>query len=187
MAKDRLRHRRIDLPSYQFVVYQRPLSSQNKLGRQHYKDAVILEAREHISIPISSNDVEVEICWATRIRDGIRADIDNIIKPSLDALVGIAFNDDKQVRSVTSTLIDRKHKSALEAYVEDLGPLIYVDKDDAVQIAIYSDTRLNELGGQQVVQKKRHEELTQRSNEAEKQGIQRAWDDYSKQKEKRNK
>jgi hypothetical protein len=118
-----------------------------------------MEAKKHIASPIQSDDVEVEICWATKAREGIRADIDNIIKPTLDALIGIAFDDDKRVRSVTSTLIDRKKDTTLAAYVEDLGPLLYVRQDDAVQIAIYSDTRLAELGGEEVVRQQRNAEF----------------------------
>ncbi|OGW38316.1 MAG: hypothetical protein A2Y97_08905 [Nitrospirae bacterium RBG_13_39_12] len=166
MGKDRLRHRRIDLPSYLFVVYERPSSLQRRGNTQQYKDAVRKEATKHIASPIFSDDVEIEICWVTRVREGIRADIDNIIKPTLDALVGIAFDDDKRVRSVTSTLIDRKKDNTLSAYVEDLGPLIYINKDDAVQIAIYSDRRLAELGDEEAVRKQRYEEFNKRFKEA---------------------
>ncbi len=166
MAKDRLRHSRVDLPSYQFLVYQRPSSLQRRGNSQAYKDAIQQEAKKHIATPMLSNDIEIEICWATRIREGIRADIDNIIKPTLDALVGIAFDDDKRVRSVTSTLIDRRKDNTLAAYVEDLGALLYVDRDNGVQIAIYSDSRLSELGGEMVVRKKRKEEFDKILSEA---------------------
>jgi Holliday junction resolvase RusA-like endonuclease len=174
MGKDRLRHTRIDLPSYQFVVYERPSSSQRRGNTKQYKEMVRIEATKHIASPILSDDVEVEICWATRVREGIRADIDNIIKPTLDALIGIAFEDDKQIRSVTSTLVDRKKDNKLSVYVEDLGPLIYIKKDDAVQIAVYSDNRLIELGGEETVRKKRNQELDKKFNDAIRQQINNA-------------
>ncbi len=139
---------------------------QRKGNAERYKEAIRLEAQKLISSPILSDDIEIEICWGTRIREGIRADIDNIIKPTLDALKGIAFDDDKRVRSVTSTLIDRRNEHVLAGYVEDLGPLLYIDRDDAVQIAIYSDKRLAELGGESVLQKQRNEEFEKRFGEA---------------------
>lgn len=156
MSKDRMRHTRVDLPVYQFVVYERPRSAQGKgISSDTYLNAIKKEAAKHILTPIVSDDVEVGICWATQAREGIRADIDNIIKPTLDALVGIAFDDDKWVRSVTATLFDKNKNHTLSGYVEDMGPLLFDNREDAVQIAIYSDTRLNELGGEDKVRKQR--------------------------------
>jgi len=156
MSKDRMRHARVDLPAYQFVVYQRPRSAQGKgISSATYLNAIKKEAAKHILTPIVSDDVEVEICWATQAREGIRADIDNIIKPTVDALGGIAFDDDKRVRSVTATLFDKNKNHTLSGYVEDTGPLLFDNREDAVQIAIYSDTRLNELGGEDKVRKQR--------------------------------
>lgn len=156
MSKDRMRHRKVDLPAYQFVVYQRPRSAQGKgISSVTYLNAIKKEAAKHILTPIVSDDVEVEICWATQAREGIRADIDNIIKPILDALIGIAFDDDKRVRSVTATLFDKNKNHTLSGYVEDMGPFLFDNREDAVQIAIYSDTRLNELGGEDKVRKQR--------------------------------
>ena len=155
MSKDRMRHRRVDLPAYQFVVYERPRSAQGKGSKDAYLNTIKKEAAKHILTPIVSDDVEVEICWATQARAGMRADIDNIIKPILDVLVGIAFDDDRRVRSVTATLFDKKKNHTLSGYVEDMGPLLFDNREDAVQIAIYSDTRLNELGGEDKVRKQR--------------------------------
>jgi Holliday junction resolvase RusA-like endonuclease len=160
MPKDRMRHRRIDLPSYQFIVYERPKTAQGKsVSSERYRNAIKEEAKKHISTPITSNDVEMEICWATKAREGIRADIDNIIKPTLDSLVGIAFDDDKRVRSVTATLFDLKKSNVVKGHAEDLAELMYSGREDAVQIVIYSDSRLEELGGEDKVKKKRFEEF----------------------------
>jgi Holliday junction resolvase RusA-like endonuclease len=160
MTKDRVRHNRKDLPAYQFVVYERPKSPQGKRKSvSKYIAAIKTEAIKHILSPILSPDIEVEICWATNARVGIRADIDNIIKPTLDALVGIAYDDDKKVRSVTSTLFDQTQKNDIEGYVEDFGKLFYSNRNDAVQIAIYSDSRLVELGGYDKIFRERSEEF----------------------------
>lgn len=164
MPKDRLRHRRIDLPSYQFIVYERPSSLQRRGNSTAFKRAVQFVAKAHIATPITSDDIEVEICWATTAREGVRADIDNIIKPTMDALIGIAYRDDKQVRSVTSMLIDRRRDNTLSGYVEDMGPLLYSNREHAVQIAIYSDIRMTELGGEDSIRKRRNEEFERRFN-----------------------
>jgi Holliday junction resolvase RusA-like endonuclease len=166
MAKDRIRHSRIDLPVYQFVVYERPRSLQGKgTSISTYLNAITSEARKYILTPILSNDIEVEICWATNAREGIRADIDNIIKPTLDALIGVAYDDDKKVRSVTATLFELNQKKQITGYVEDFREFFYSNRDDAVQIAIYSDARMSELGGYEKISKERSEEFQRRFQE----------------------
>ncbi len=162
MAKDRMRHRRIDLPSYQFLIYEQPktLRRRRSSSVDNFMNSVKQESKKHILSPITSDDIEVEICWATKIRQGIRADIDNIIKPIIDALCGIAYNDDKQVRSATATLFDLNKRNVVSGYVEDMGPLFYSSHPDAIQISIYSDTRLEELGGEEKIKKERSEKFT---------------------------
>ena len=48
--------------------------------------------------PIASKRIDVEIFF--QAKTPLRADVDNIIKPILDALKGIVYLDDSQVRSV---------------------------------------------------------------------------------------
>jgi hypothetical protein len=118
-------------------------------------------AREKMSDPIATNDIEVQICWATRSRPGIRSDLDSIIVPIIDALKGIAYHDDRQVRSIVATLFDLQEKTsmALTGYVEDIQPLLYSGREDAVLIAIYSDKKLADLGGAHLVERQRSEEF----------------------------
>jgi hypothetical protein len=125
-------------------------------------NSVRQETKKHILSPIKSDDIEVEICWATKRRQGIRADIDNIIKLIIDALCGIAYNDDKQVRSTTATLFDLNKQNVVSGFVEDMVPLFYSSHPDAIQISIYSDTHLEELGGEESIKKERSEKLTKR-------------------------
>jgi Holliday junction resolvase RusA-like endonuclease len=163
MTKDRVRHSRIDLPAYQLVVHERPKSLQGKkVKKSAYLKALRSEAVKQIPNPILSGDIEVEICWATNIRIGMRADIDNIIKPTLDALIGIAYDDDRKVRSVTATLFDLSIDNKIEGYVEDFAKLFFPNNSDAVQIAIYSDTRVAELGGYESLSKRKSEEFDKR-------------------------
>jgi Holliday junction resolvase RusA-like endonuclease len=81
---------------------------------------VIQAAQAHISTPITEDDIEFELLYSTLTKKGVRADIDNIIKPNLDALKGMAYNDDIQVRSVTATLFDRNKENIVSGRVEHM-------------------------------------------------------------------
>jgi hypothetical protein len=100
-----MRHRRIDTAAYLVWVEQRP--SNNGAGKRTYVQAVRTAAAREIAKPIKVADVEVEVVYSTRVKTAERMDADNVNKPTLDALKGIAYVDDAQVRSVTATLFDR--------------------------------------------------------------------------------
>lgn len=91
---------------HSFSVNGVPVSSQgSKESRRRYKEAVAHQAAKNIVSPIDDKDnVKVEIDWFT---EGFanKPDTDNIAKPIIDALKGIAFTDDRQVKSH----IVRKH------------------------------------------------------------------------------
>ena len=116
-----------------------------------------MAARQKIIDPIKAFDVEVEVLYSGRFSAGTRKDIDNIIKPTLDALNGVAYVDDKQVRSVTATLFVKDERIRIQGYAQYLAPLIYSDGDHAVLVAIYSDSRLDELGGEERVRAEREQ------------------------------
>ena len=63
--------------------------------------------RAEIASPIETSDIEVEIIHSTAVKQAERMDTDNIQKPTLDALKGIAYADDAQVSHVDATLFDR--------------------------------------------------------------------------------
>ncbi len=84
-------------------------------------------------------------------------DADSVDKPTLDALKGIAYRDDAQVRSVTATIFDRNVGHYVAGRVEHMGRLFYSPHPDIVLIMIYSDSRLQELGGEAEVQRRRYE------------------------------
>ena len=97
--------------------------------------------------PIVTDDVEVEITYSTSRKSGIRSDIDNIIKPTLDALTTVVFADDRQVRSVLATLWLQRERGVIGGSEEQLARLVMSFGPDFVMISIYSDSRLRELGG----------------------------------------
>ncbi len=149
-----MRHNRAETPAYLILVEQRPTVKGN--GKEVYFNDVRSAAKVEIAHPISSADIEVEIVYATCVRKGERMDADNVNKPTLDALKGVAYEDDRQVRSVTCTLFDKNQPSTVSGRVEYLGRLFYSEKPHVVLIMIYSDTRLAELGGEKEVQRHRY-------------------------------
>ncbi len=170
--KDVIRYHRHDTPSYLIFVNHQPNLGRHK---QQYIQAVRCEARKRIDTPIAANDIEVEIIYSTSISEGSRADVDNITKPTLDALVGVGFNDDRQVRSVTSTLFDKNRISVVDGRVEYMGQLFFTEDKHMVLICVYSDTRLNELGGEEAVRKKRREEFLSKHESNEQMGKKKWW------------
>src|SRR5439155_12728238 len=119
-----------------------------------------------IATPIAASDIEVEIIYSTAITPAQRIDTDNIQKPTLDALKGIAYLDDRQVRHADSTLFDRNTVGQVNGRVEHIGRLFYTHVPHVVLIRIYSDSRLGELGGEATVQQKRYEEHERRFDAA---------------------
>lgn len=149
-----MKHRRSKTPAYLIWVEQRP--TKDGKGKQAYFEAVWEAARSEIDRPIITADIEVEIVYSTDVRKGERMDADNVSKSTLDALKGVAYDDDSQVRSATSTLFDRHQPSNISGLVEHMSRLFYSGKPHVVLIMIYSDTRLRELGGEQEVQRRRY-------------------------------
>lgn len=140
-------HHRSDIPVYILVSAAQPRvgSTKNKFIKQIKKEF----RRQIKEEPMTSNDIEVEIVYSTTKTKGQRADIDNIVKPILDALEGIAYKKDDQVRSIKSTLFDRtipNYTHKFSGRTEHLSD-IFNKNPHNILIFIYSDVRLKELGG----------------------------------------
>jgi Holliday junction resolvase RusA-like endonuclease len=151
-----MKHNRHETPAYLIWVEERP--TMNGKGKQVYYDAVQAAARLEIANPITSDDIKIEIAYATSVKRDERKDVDNVNKPTLDALEGVAYLNDRQVRSVTSTIFDKNMLPEVEGRAEYMGRLFYPNKPHVLLIRIYSDTRLAELGGEQEVQRRRYVE-----------------------------
>ena len=74
----------------------------NKKSLSRYIEKVQNAVREIVPFPIKSGRIDIEIWFQS---DYLRPDVDNIIKPILDAMNGIVYFDDKQVRSVKVTAL----------------------------------------------------------------------------------
>jgi Holliday junction resolvase RusA-like endonuclease len=127
---------------YSFKVGSRPSIGSFK-GKAAYQLAVADAARSLIESPIESHDVEVEIFYSSRT--GAVLDIDNVVKPTLDALCGIAYVDDRQVRAVRAIRFDRTKPLKVDGSIEQIEALILGASEHVVWIDIYSDERLKAL------------------------------------------
>ena len=89
-------------PLFELLIPRRPLSHQAK-NRQHlqdWKDFVYGRARQKWQgPPLTTAQVRLTLVY---LCDDYPADIDNIIKPIQDALVGVILADDFQVTDVDS-------------------------------------------------------------------------------------
>ena len=121
-------------------------------GKARYRDAIREAAQRYVRAPITTDDIEIEITYSTSRKTGMRSDVDNIIKPTLDALTDVAFDDDRQVRSVLATLSLQRERTVIGGPEEQLARLAMSFGPDFVMISIYSDSRLRELGGPSQVQ-----------------------------------
>ena len=154
-----MRHLRDEVPAYVLWVEGRPTMSGK--GKATYQDAVRRTALAHVPTPIVTDDVEIEIVYSTSRKGGIRSDIDNIIKPTLDALTGSAFGDDRQVRSVVATLWLQRERGVIGGPEEQLTRLAMSFGPDFVMVSVYSDSRLRELGGPSEVESAHYDEALQ--------------------------
>jgi hypothetical protein len=86
----------------EFLIERRPLSLQtkNRERLQAWKEFVKSKAIEKWNSPLISNRyLHVSIVY---LCDDSPPDVDNIVKPILDALVGLVYEDDEQIADVES-------------------------------------------------------------------------------------
>jgi Holliday junction resolvase RusA-like endonuclease len=129
-------------PAYSFKVDHRPSAGSAK-GKAVYQAAIAEAARAAIQFPIESDDVEVDLFYSSRV--GVIVDLDNVVKPTLDALCGIAYVDDRQVRAVQAVRFDRTKALRVEGSAEQIEALILGKSDHVVWVNIYSDERLKAI------------------------------------------
>lgn len=91
-------------PVFRLWIPGRPQSFQKSGKLSNYRDRIRQIAAEAIPRPTTSKRIDIELWFSAAHID--RADVDNILKPVLDALIGVAYGDDRQVRSVRAVAID---------------------------------------------------------------------------------
>ena len=123
-------------PICQLVVEQRP-SINSPLGRKAYQEAVRNEAGRIVTTPLTAHDLEVEIYYVGG--QGINIDLDNIVHPTLNALSGSAFLDDRQVRSLRIVGFDMTRGFRFQGNIALAASLLAGRPDHRVVILIYSE------------------------------------------------
>ncbi|MFX0203736.1 MAG: RusA family crossover junction endodeoxyribonuclease [Candidatus Hodarchaeota archaeon] len=90
-------------PVFRIWVPGIPKSFQRKGPKTRYIQKIQEATRKHVPYPVKSGRIDIEIFFvALRF---MRADVDNIIKPILDALIDIVYFNDNQVRSIRAVAI----------------------------------------------------------------------------------
>jgi len=86
-----------------------------------------------------SHRIDIDI-WFSAKRS-VRADVDNIAKPVLDALKGVAYLDDRQVRSVRVVALPRDDAFVIESAPQEVIARLFSDEDEFV-INVYEGLTL---------------------------------------------
>jgi len=77
--------------------------SKGKGSKTKYTQVIQEATREQVPYPVRSGWVDIEIFFVA-LRT-MRADVDNVIKPILDAFIDIVYFNDNQVRSIRAVAI----------------------------------------------------------------------------------
>ena len=88
-------------PEYRLWIDGTPKSRQSSTF-QRYRDSIQHVARQQFPVPLNGR-LEVEVVFADKHHT--RPDTDNVLKPIMDALKGIAYLDDSQVISAKAHLL----------------------------------------------------------------------------------
>lgn len=88
----------ISSPKFSFWVKGKPLS-QGAESQKSYRERIRAGCSTVVATPSKSNRLDIDIIFASKDRS-LRADVDNIAKPVLDALKDVLYTDDRQVRSI---------------------------------------------------------------------------------------
>jgi hypothetical protein len=139
-----MRPRKSGKPAYDLLVFERHRELDAK-GSRAYREAVADAARKLIPAPIESADVFVEIFYSTQA-GAPQADIVEIIKPTLEALKGIAFLDETQIQSVTASVFDPSQHLTPSRGGAQLGPFLVSAVRHALLIRIFSESALRLAG-----------------------------------------
>jgi len=116
-------------PRYRIWVKGPPRSLQkNRLER--YRATIAEAARAIVPEPMLSNRIDIDI-WFSAKRS-VRADVDNIAKPVLDALKGVDYLDDRQVRSVRVLALPRDDAFAIEFAPQEVFRRLLSDEHEFV-------------------------------------------------------
>ena len=104
-------------PLYSIWINGKPMNFRNrsKSIKAAYKAKIQTETKKCITTPWGSKRLDIEVWFSADC--AIRPDVDNVTKPILDALEGIAYVNDSQVRSIKTGYLPRN--DAIKVAAED--------------------------------------------------------------------
>lgn len=104
-------------PAFRLWIEGKPRSANKRpKSMSRYVGGIKEVAHKAIPNPTGSRRIDIEIFFVAQT--SLRVDVDNVIKPILDALKGIVYLDDSQVRSVKVTSLPENDAFALRGWVE---------------------------------------------------------------------
>ena len=123
---------------YSFSVIGAPVSSQAHKSKEIWKTVVGEAAKTCVEKPLQIGvRVDLQIDWFSHGSRN-KPDVDNILKPILDALKGLLYVDDNQVSSVTSRHNDTDSVlHFIEEPIQIIEPLLSGNKE-YIYIRAYS-------------------------------------------------
>lgn len=86
------------------IILSRTPKSVQAVWKEKYKEAIKDAAKARYSEAPAEGSVYIRITWFQGSKGG--PDVDNIIKPILDALEGVIFENDSQISQCLATRID---------------------------------------------------------------------------------
>lgn len=129
--------------NFEFLIPRRPLSVQAKRSRlQTWKNYVRGEATKTWSGPVFTNgDLQMTLVY---LCDLSPPDIDNIVKPIQDALIGLVFFDDALIadveshrRSINGTFNLTRLPALITAGIASGQECVYVRVSSSLQLEEY--------------------------------------------------
>jgi len=105
---------KMEQKTLEFKITSNPVSLQSKSQKKHFFKQKIIEQLKNIDFIVAS-EIQIEINWLIHEKDRYMhpssPDIDNIIKPILDALSGELIIDDSQLQYISCKWIDTTLKN----------------------------------------------------------------------------
>jgi crossover junction endodeoxyribonuclease RusA len=129
-------------PRYRIWVPGAPRSAQGG-SRTRYVEGIRAAAREVVRTVLRTGRIDLEVWFVSD--SGVRPDVDNVLKPIMDALKGVVYEDDRQVRSVRVVALpsDDAYGIAGSTPVDVLARL---GADDEFLINVYVGRTIGGLG-----------------------------------------
>lgn len=133
-------------PECRFWVDGRPQSAQKAGSNTSYRKRISTAAKEAMGnrAPCTSGSLIVEVWFC--YPESKRPEVDNVLKPILDAMEGVVYINDRQVRQVKCTAFPDSGPWKVRTKGEALGRLRNTDHREFL-VLVFDETHLGVLDG----------------------------------------